>query len=125
MNKCKVLLMTVLFISFPYLFSGCSIFGAQPQVKAEVVMKRGNVLSLFHGGTQTAKALFCPGETVTVYRPYPQERLRYVEVGKVRIVRYLNDVYVEAVVMSGEVREGDLAMKAKAACMVAPKVSEE
>jgi hypothetical protein len=125
MKKCKVLLMTALFLSFPFVFSGCSIFGVQPQVKAEVVMKRGNVLSLFHGGTQTAKALFCPGEMVAVYRPYPQERLRYVEVGKVKIIRYLNDVYVEAVVVSGEVKEGDLAMKAKTACMVAPNAPEE
>jgi hypothetical protein len=125
MKNYRVLLMMTLFLALLLLFSGCSTFGVQPQIKAEVVMKTGNVLLLFHGGTQTAKSLFCPGETVAVYRACPQERLRYVEVGKVKITRYLDDLHVEAVVVSGEVMEGDLAMKAKAACIVAPNAPEE
>lgn len=125
MKNCRALLSILVVVMLPMQFSGCSTLGAQPQIKAEVVMKAGNTLRLFHGGTQVAKALFCPGETVTVYRAFPRERLRYIETGKVKITRYLDIHYVEAVVLTGEVKEGDLAMKSNAACLVVPNAEEE
>ena len=125
MKKCRALLSLLVVVMLPMEISGCSTLGTQPQIKAEVVMKAGNTLRLFHGGTQVAKALFCPGETVTVYRALPRERLRYIEAGKVKITRYQGIHYVEAVVVSGEVKEGDLAMKSNAACLVVPSVVEE
>ena len=125
MRNCRALLYLLVVVMLPMEFCGCSALGTQPQIKAEVEMKAGNTVRLFHGGTQVAKALFCPGETVTVYRALPRERLRYVETGKVKITRYLDIHYVEAVVVAGEVKEGDLAMKSNAACLVVPKTEEE
>ena len=125
MKNCRALLSLLVVVMFPVEFCGCSALGTQPQIRAEVVMKAGNTVRLFHGGTQVAKALFCPGETVTVYRALPRERLRYIETGKVKITRYLDIHYVEAVVLAGEVKEGDLAMKSNAACLVVPKTEEE
>jgi hypothetical protein len=122
MINCRALLSLLVVVLLAVAFAGCSTLGSQPQIQAEVVMKPGSTLHLFHGGTQVAKALFCPGETVLVYRALPGERLRYFEVGKVRITRYLDIYFAEAVVLSGEMNMGDMAMKSNAACLVVPTV---
>lgn len=109
----------VLLASFLNL-TGCGNLGIQPQIKAEVMMTSGDKVRLYYEGTQEAKDMFCGGETVTVYRAYPGERLRYVEVGKVKIVRSIDRRHLEAIVVEGKVKEGDLARKAIAACKVMP-----
>jgi hypothetical protein len=99
---------------------GCGTIGIQPQIKAEVMMTSGDKVHLFYGGPQDAKDMFCIGETVSVYRAYPQKRLRYIEVGKVRIERPIDKKYLEGIVVEGKVKEGDLARKSIAACKVLP-----
>jgi hypothetical protein len=105
---------------FAFTLSGCTNFGLQPQFKAEVMMSGGERVRLFYGGTQEAKNIFCVGETVTVYRATPPDSQHSMEVGHVRILRALDDQYLEGEVVDGRVREGDLARKAIAACMVLP-----
>ncbi len=107
---------TTLFI----FMAGCGRLGVQPQIKADVVMTSGSKVRLFHGGTQEAKDLFCVGETVSVYRADAHERSGYVEVGKVKITRPIDEHSMEGVIVEGNVREGDLARKGIAACMVTP-----
>ncbi len=100
--------------------AGCASFGLEPGISAEVVMKSGETVRLFSGGTTEAKALFCVGETVSVYRAQDGEQLRYLEVGKIKILRPVGEHYLEGVVVEGSVKEGDLARKAIAACLVVP-----
>ncbi len=125
MKNCRILLSVMMVAVASLVFTGCSALGTQPQIKAEVVMKTGEQLRLFYGGTKEAKETFCPGEEVTVYRAYPQRRLRYVQMGKVKIVRVLDEHYLEGVVTSGPVKDGDIAMKASASCLVRPMEPKE
>jgi hypothetical protein len=100
--------------------SGCSTLGVQPQNKAEVMMKNGDVVTLFYSGSKEASALFCLGETVTVYREESRERLRYIEQGKVQISRIIDANHLAAKVVEGKVDPGDLAMKGNVGCLVTP-----
>ncbi len=102
------------------ILSGCGEIGLQPNIKAEVMMTGGEKVRLYYDGPQDAKEMFCVGETVSVFRAYPQERLRYVEVGKVKITGSIDRKHLEGVVVDGKVKEGDLARKSIAACKVLP-----
>ncbi len=102
------------------LLSGCGQLGVQPGIRAEVTMSAGENVRLYYGGPQEAKDMFCIGETVSVFRAHPQERLRYVEVGKVRILKAIDKNHLEGLVVGGKVKEGDLARKSIAACRVLP-----
>jgi hypothetical protein len=94
-------------------------------ISAEVVQKTGETVRLHLGGHEKASILFCVGETVPVYRAYPQERLRYLEVGKVKISRFLEGNYLEGTVAEGEIKEGDLARKPGAECLILPQTPTE
>ena len=94
--------------------------GVQPQIKADIVSKTGDSIRLFHGGTEEAKKLFCKGEVVPIYR-YVGRHLQTKEVGKVKIGEFVGDHYVDGVVVKGEVKTGDVAMKKSAACLVVEK----
>ncbi|HET6420094.1 MAG TPA: hypothetical protein VFG19_08050 [Geobacteraceae bacterium] len=99
---------------------GCGRLGVQPGIRAEIMMTGGDKVRLYYGGPQDAKEMFCIGETVSVFRAYPQDRLRYIEVGKVRITGSIDRSHMEGVVVEGKVKEGDLARKSIAACKVLP-----
>jgi hypothetical protein len=117
----KVAILTaVISVILAVAMQGCANVGLQPQFKAQVMMTRGDKVRLFYGGTQEAKSIFCVGETVSVYRPDLQDPRQSKEVGKVKILRALNDQFLEGEVVSGKVMEGDLAKKDIAACMVLP-----
>ncbi len=118
--KMKGLCMTCALLAMSLILPGCENLGIQPQIKAEVMMTSGYKVRLYYEGTQEAREMFCSGETVSVYRVYPGERLRYVEVGKVKIVRAIDKNHLEGTVVEGKIKEGDLARKAIAACRVLP-----
>lgn len=91
--------------------------GVQPQIKADVVAKpEGGTVRLFHGGTAEAKKVFCKGETVPVYRYYGRYE-QTKEVGKIKLGEFVGDHYIDGVVVEGEVKPGDVAMKGSAACL--------
>lgn len=92
---------------------GCATLGVQPRNKAEVVAKTGNTVRLLHKGKREAQADFCLDEIVPIYRWHAGgPRVRYRETGKVKITRYEGDHYLEATLMEGDVKEGDIARKA-------------
>ena len=98
--------------------SGCSTLGFQPRNKAEVVSTTGANVTIFYGASKEARAVFCPGETVQVYRQESRERLRYIEQGKVKITRILDENYLEGVVVEGSIKPGYFAGKAGLSCLV-------
>jgi hypothetical protein len=116
----KIMRLAGAMLALSIILSGCGGLGLQPNIKAEVMMTGGDKVRLYYDGPQEAKEMFCSGETVSVYRVYPGERLRYVEVGKVRIVGPIDKNHLEGVVVEGKVKEGDLARKSIAACRVLP-----
>lgn len=100
------------------MISGCATLGVQPQNKAEVVMKSSDMVHLFYGGSKEASAVFCPGETVKVYRQESRKRLRYIEQGMVEITRVIDENYVEGKVVEGNVKPGYFARKGNIGCLV-------
>jgi hypothetical protein len=46
--------------------------------------------------------------------------MRYIAVGKVRILRSIDDHYLEGIVVEGNVKDGDLVRKGITSCLVAP-----
>lgn len=117
MKKIGLLFLFVAGLSLAGMMSGCSTFGTQPQIKADVVMKAEDTVRLFHKGTVKANTEFCVDETVPVYRYYGRY-LQSKEVGKVKIVKFIEDNYLEAVVVEGEIKDGDVAKKSSATCLV-------
>jgi hypothetical protein len=114
----------VLAITMLLAVSGCSTLGTQPQNKAEIVMQTGDEVTMFYGGSKEAQAVFCPGETVEVYRAESRQRLRYIKEGKVEITRVIDENYVEGKVVEGNVKPGYVARKGNVGCLVTPQPAE-
>ena len=92
------------------------------QVREPGFAKTGAVVHLFYGMSKNAKEEFCPGATVTVYRLPTDKRgeiyhSKY-EVGKVRVTKNLENRFVEAKVVEGNIRSGDMAMQSSTECYV-------
>lgn len=94
----------------------------QPQIKSEVVMKVGSKLHLFHSGTADVRKEICVGDVIPVYRELPSGgSLKEKKVGSIKVLKYIGEHYIEAEVVSGEIKVGDIAKKETAACMVSPQ----
>ena len=118
----KKVCMAVVVSAISILLSGCGTVGVQSQIKAEVVMTSGDTVQLFYDGNQEAKNMFCLGETVSVYAASTQQQPKSIEVGKVRIVRAIDQHHLEGIVVEGKLKEGDIARKAIAACKIMPRL---
>ena len=92
----------------------------QPQInKSEVVMKAGNVVSLFHSGTADVKKEICLDDTLPVYRQIlAGGHTQFKEVGTVKVTGYEGEQYFKAEVVSGEIKVGDIAKKGTASCLI-------
>lgn len=98
-----------------YLLAGCAALGTQPTIRADVVMKTDGMVRLLHKGSGDPGKLYCVGETVPVYRWYAGGRyVKYREVGKARIIQLLDGGYLDAAIVEGEIREGDVIRKSEA-----------
>ncbi len=94
-----------------------------PPIRATIVAEVGQTVRLFHGGTEEAKKLFCKDETVPIYR-YDRNRQK-TQVGKVKLGVFVGREYIDGVVVEGEVRRGDMAIKGSAACLVVEAPGEK
>ncbi len=121
MIRLKPLVLGITMLSLFVYISACSTFTSpQPDlpVKAKVTAKSGDTVQLFHGGNKLAKEEFCPNEIVPVYR-YVGFRYKHPsEVGKIKVTQYLGDHFIEGVVVEGNIKDGDVAMKPNSACMI-------
>ncbi len=121
MKKVKLSLLGITLLSLIGFLFSCATLTPRPesQVKAKVTAKSGDIIELFHGGNKLAKEEFCPDEIVPVYRISGYRyKIPTYEVGKVKITKYVGDHFIEGVVVEGNVRDGDIAMKPNSACMV-------
>ena len=92
----------------------------QAQVKTAVLAKSGDTVQLFHGGNKLAKDEFCRNAVVAVYR-YSQSNAggsQKSEVGKIRITGFVDDHYLEGVVVEGTLKDGDIAVQPNSACLI-------
>ncbi|MBT1074251.1 hypothetical protein [Geobacter grbiciae] len=97
-----------------FLLAGCASFGTQPTIRADVVMKTDGIIHLQHKGSGDPGKLYCVGETVPVYRWYAGGRYaKYREVGKARIIKLPEGAYLDAAIVEGDIKEGDVMRKSQ------------
>jgi hypothetical protein len=111
----------VLLIMLALVIASPAALSAADKVESEVVMAVGNKVNLFHSGTADVKKEICVNDVIPVFREYGgAKNPRSKEVGQVKVTSYAGDHYFEGVVVKGEVKPGDVAKKAGAACMIRP-----
>ena len=109
----------------------CAPAAAQPtkeqqELRGEVETKAGKKVRLFHSGTQDVKKSICVGDVIPVYREvYAYGAIKRTEVGRIRVLSFLGEHYLEAEIVDGKIRRGDVAQKESAACLVHPAPDEE
>jgi hypothetical protein len=92
---------------------------AADKAKSEVVMKVGNKVHLFHSGTADVKKEICLGDVITIYRETGgAKNPKTTEVGAVKVTGYAGEHYFEAEIVKGEIKNGDIAKKNAAFCLV-------
>ncbi len=98
----------------------------QQELRGEVDTKSGKKVRLFHSGTQDVRKTICVGDVIPVYREvYAYGAIKRTEVGKIKVLSYLGEHYIEAEIVAGKIRLGDVAQKESAACLVHPAPDEE
>lgn len=118
MKRVKLSALGILVLLLPVFISACATVPPQPQAKATVLARTGDTVHLFHGGNKVAKEEFCLNEVVPVYRYFGRRYKQAAEVGKVKITGYVGDHYLEGVVVEGNIKDDDVAMKPKSACLI-------
>ena len=85
-----------------------------PDGRSEVV--KGGLVYLFHSGTQDIVNTLHSGDVLVVYRINPLCKME--EVGRVRFVKFVGELYLEAEVIDGELKAGDIAKEKNISCLV-------
>ncbi len=81
------------------------------------VVKGGSVY-LFHSGTRDITGTVRRGDIFIVYRINPSCKME--EVGKIRFVDFVGETYMEAEVIDGKLKSGDIARKGNISCLIVP-----
>ena len=80
------------------------------------VLTTGQSLYLFYSGTAEMRAQLHIGDDLVVYRV--SRSCEAQSVGKVRLVSFVEETYLEAVVIEGSVKMNDLARRGAISCLV-------
>ena len=86
------------------------------QNKGETVMRTGQMVYLFHSGTNDVKKSIHANDILMVYRITPSCEVR--EVGKIKIITHIGETYLRGEVVEGEIRPDDFAKKDNVSCLV-------
>lgn len=76
----------------------------------------GTRVYLFHSGTADGRRMLHLGDELTVVRI--QRTCESADAGKVRLVAFIGDTYIEAEVISGAVKSNDVARHGTVSCLV-------
>ena len=86
------------------------------QDRGETVMKVGQIVYLFHSGTDDVKKTIHANDILTVYRTNPSCEVK--PVGIIKVLSYIGETYIKAEVLEGEIRPDDIAKKGNVSCLV-------
>jgi hypothetical protein len=86
------------------------------QDRGETVMKVGQIVYLFHSGTDDVKKTIHANNILTVYRINPSCEVN--PVGIIKVLSYIGETYIKAEVLEGEIRPDDIAKKGNVSCLV-------
>ena len=128
MNGVTQLLIGLTLFSMVGLMAACALVKSSEPVKVEVSKQEaayaggpGTSVYLFYGKSKKAKEEFCVGTIVPVYRlvgEWEATPTNKVQVGKVKVTKVLGERYLEAVVIEGSLRAGDVAMLDNSECLI-------
>ena len=119
MDRLKLVVAVVAMITLPVVLCVCATVPPQAQVKTAVQAKTGDTVRLFYGGNARAKDEFCLNAVVTVYRYSPAAGgAQKSEAGKIRITGIVDDHYMEGVVVTGSIADGDIGVQPTSACLI-------
>lgn len=122
MSRMNQFIMVITMLSLSVLISSCASIHSEDRIRAKVVdgkfAKPGDTVHLFYGMSKKAKEEFCLDAVVPVYRTGKGYYVNRSEVGKIKVTKELGDRYIEAVVVEGEIRSGDLAMQPNSECLI-------
>lgn len=129
MNGVTRLLMGLTMLLLFCLMAACA--SVQPSTPVKVEMSKpqeaaysggpGTTVYLFYGKSKQAKEEFCDGAIVPVYRlegEWAATPVNRVQVGKVKVTKVLGERYLEAVVLEGSMRAGDIAALDNSECLI-------
>jgi len=86
------------------------------QDRGETVMKVGQIVYLFHSGTDVVKKTIHANDILTVYRINPSCEVK--PVGIIKVLSYIGETYIKAEVLEGEIRPDDIAKKGNVSCLL-------
>lgn len=130
MNRVKQVILWSMLLSLSGFMAGCATVQPSDKVRAEVrdakFAKVGDTVHLYYGMSKKAKEEFCLDAVVPVYRMGSITAGKAAsgfyrsktEVGKIKVTKDLGERYIEAVVVEGSVRPGDIAMQSSSECLI-------
>ena len=77
---------------------------------------KGDVVYLFHSGTDDVKKTIHVGDTLAVYRTTPACEI--LSIGIIRVVSFEGETYLKGEVFAGEIKPDDIAKKERVSCLV-------
>jgi hypothetical protein len=86
------------------------------QDKGEMVMKAGQIVYMFHSGTDDVRKTIQVNDVLTVYRINSSCEVN--PVGIIKVLSYIGKTYIKAEVLEGEIRPDDIAKKENVSCLV-------
>jgi beta-lactam-binding protein with PASTA domain len=120
--KMILTLLAVLLIScmgLPHLANAVSWSPLQEEREekaAQGIMEKGTVVCLFQSGTSDVKKAININDILPVYRESTSHELK--EVGKIKVLSYVRDDYLQGEVIEGEIKAGDIAKKGDVASLI-------
>lgn len=89
-------------------------FRLLPDGKAEVV--KGGIVYLFHSETRDIIDTFRIGDIFIVYRINSSCEME--KIGMVKFLKIVGEIYIEAEVIEGDLKAGDIARRNNLSCLV-------
>jgi|GEM_PF-524098 len=90
--------------------------GEREEKVAEGFMEVGTTAYLFHSGTAVVKNAIAVNDILTVYREEKSGDMK--EVGKIKVLSFMGENYINGEVVEGEIKSGDIAKKGSVSCLV-------
>jgi hypothetical protein len=97
----------LLFLSYPLLIDSAPVYPTN---------EAGTIICMFYGGSEKIRNTLMINDTLTVYRQ-KKPNVSY-EVGKIVLLSYIGDYYMQGRILSGRLEEKDLAKKGNLTCIV-------
>ena len=78
--------------------------------------KKGDIVYMFHSGTNDIKETIHAGDSLTVYRISPSCEM--TPIGIIKVISYIGETHLKGEVFAGEIKPDDIAKKDKVSCLV-------